>query len=388
QQHRGGCGAAVDRLLSGDDVLLHQQHPAEGRWYPPRRPSAPPDPRHGRLYRKLRAGQEGEGLRLGRGRPRGPDLRPVGQGAGPEILQPDQGQAGLVRGAPGRPQPREPGGPAAARQDPERRARALRPDAVVRHHRHPDPGAGHRHRPRRFRRRQAALSQDHPDGRRRRRRRPHPHPAADVLLPSDAGADRARLRLHRPAAAVQGHQGQAAPLHQGSGGDGRLSDRGRQRRGDAGAGLGRGARQHGPAGAGPRGQGVQGPGRPPGQPRSGLRHRTGRPGGPVRRTRRRADRARHARSRAAEPLRRRRRRSVERRTGRPGRRGLHPRAPRRQRDHRAGRGAGPFAGRPPSGRARRRLRRPVRHPGGLSPQGQDHDHPRPAGPAGGRAGRG
>ena len=46
-------------------------------------------------------GQAREGRRLRRGRPRGPDLRAVGQGARPQVLVPDQGQAGLVRGAPG-----------------------------------------------------------------------------------------------------------------------------------------------------------------------------------------------------------------------------------------------------------------------------------------------
>ena len=49
------------------------------------------------------------------------------------------------------PQPRIPGGAAAARQDPQRRARALRQDAGLRADRHADHGARHRHRPRRFR---------------------------------------------------------------------------------------------------------------------------------------------------------------------------------------------------------------------------------------------
>ncbi len=50
---------------------------------------------------------------------------------------------------------------------------------------------------------EAALSQDHHHDRRRRRRLAHPHAAADVLLPADARADRARLRLHRAAAALR-----------------------------------------------------------------------------------------------------------------------------------------------------------------------------------------
>jgi DNA gyrase/topoisomerase IV subunit B len=68
--------------------------------------------------------------------------------------------------------------------------------------RHADHGAGHRHRPRGIQRRQAALSQDHHHDGRRRRRRPHPHAAADLLLSPDAGADRARPSLYRPAAAL------------------------------------------------------------------------------------------------------------------------------------------------------------------------------------------
>jgi hypothetical protein len=46
--------------------------------------------------------------------------------------------------------------------------------------------------------RQAALSQDHHHDRRRRRRRPYPHAAADLLLPPDAVADRARPPLSSP----------------------------------------------------------------------------------------------------------------------------------------------------------------------------------------------
>ena len=99
-------------------------------------------------------------------------------------------------------QPREPGGAAPARQDPQRRARPLRQDAGLRPDRHPDHRAGRRHRPRRLRHREDPLSPDHRDDRRRRRRRPHPHPAAHLLLPADAAGDRARLSLYRPAAAL------------------------------------------------------------------------------------------------------------------------------------------------------------------------------------------
>ena len=108
---------------------------------------------------------------------------------------------GQVRTVPGRgrqrrrlgqagPQPPEPGDPAAEGQDPQRRARALRPDASAEGNRHADPGARHRHRPRGIQPREAALSQDRHHDRRRRRRRAYPHAAADLLLPADARADR------------------------------------------------------------------------------------------------------------------------------------------------------------------------------------------------------
>ena len=57
---------------------------------------------------------------------------------------------------------------------------------------------------------EAALSQDHHHDRRRRRRIAHPHAAADVLLPPDEAAGRARLRLHRAAAALRHSKGQEA----------------------------------------------------------------------------------------------------------------------------------------------------------------------------------
>ena len=52
---------------------------------------------------------------------------------------------------------------------------------------------------------QAALSPHRLHDRCRRGRQPYPHSAADLLLPLHAPADRERLCLHRPAAAVQGH---------------------------------------------------------------------------------------------------------------------------------------------------------------------------------------
>ena len=71
------------------------------------------------------------------------------------------------------------------------------------------------HRPRRFRSRQAALPPHHHHDRRRRRWLAHPHAAADVLLPANAGADRARPHLYRAAAALQDQARQAGGLRQG-----------------------------------------------------------------------------------------------------------------------------------------------------------------------------
>ncbi len=130
------------------------------------------------------------------------------------------------------PQPRQPGGAAPARQDPEYRAGAVRQDAVERFHRLAHHRAGYRHRAGGVQRRQAALSQDHHHDRRRCRRRPYPHPAADLLLSPDARTDRARPYLHRPAAALQSGARQVGAIPEGRSGIAGLSGRrGRGRRG-------------------------------------------------------------------------------------------------------------------------------------------------------------
>ena len=131
------------------------------------------------------------------------------------------------------PQPRIPGRLAAARQNPQCRARAHGQDAVVRADRHADHRARHRHRHRRIHHRQAALPQDHHHDRRRRRRRPYPHAAADLLLPADARDHRPRLSLHRPAAALQNRARQVRAISQGRARARGLSDRYRPRRGGA-----------------------------------------------------------------------------------------------------------------------------------------------------------
>ncbi len=91
----------VERRLPRDHAVLHQQHPPARRRHPPVGLPRRPDPGDHRLCRELRRRQAGEGSGHRRGRPRGPDLRAIGQGARPQVLVPDQGQAGLLRGAPG-----------------------------------------------------------------------------------------------------------------------------------------------------------------------------------------------------------------------------------------------------------------------------------------------
>src|SRR6195256_5399760 len=185
--------------------------------------------------------QGGRGRRGTRGRPQGARIDPPQGRARRELVA---GQAGRLSGARsgafravhrrgrfGRrvgqagPQTRQPGDPAAARQDPERRARTLRQDAVLGRDRHADHGARHRYRHRRLRPGQAQVPQDHHHDGRRRRRQPHPHAADDVLLSPDARPDRARPSLHRPAAALQSGQGQVGDLSQGRAGARRPPDR-------------------------------------------------------------------------------------------------------------------------------------------------------------------
>ena len=81
--------------------------------------------------------------------------------------------------------------------------------------RHADHRARLRHRPRRVRHQQAALSPHHHHDGRGRRRFAHPHVAADVLLPADPAAHRARPHLHRATATVQSEARQAGGLRQG-----------------------------------------------------------------------------------------------------------------------------------------------------------------------------
>ena len=91
----------------------------------------------------------------------------------------------------------------------------FRQDADLRRSGHPDHRAGLWYRPRGVQPGQAALPPHHHHDRCRRGWFAHPHPAADLLLPSDAGSDRAWPYLHRPAAAVQDQEGQAGAVPEG-----------------------------------------------------------------------------------------------------------------------------------------------------------------------------
>ena len=96
------------------------------------------------------------------------------------------------------PRPQLPGDPAAAREDHQQREEPHQQGALE----HRDPGDHHRDRHRhrrRVRHREAPLPPDHRHDGRRRRRLPHPHADPHLPLPPDAGAARARPRLHRRA---------------------------------------------------------------------------------------------------------------------------------------------------------------------------------------------
>ena len=99
--HRRRGRAVVERQLPRERAAVHQQHPAARRRHASDRLAQRADASGDRLCRALRPRQEGEGRPHRRRLPRGPDLRALGQMPGPEILLADQGQAGLLRGAPG-----------------------------------------------------------------------------------------------------------------------------------------------------------------------------------------------------------------------------------------------------------------------------------------------
>ena len=105
--------AVVERRLSRERALLHQQHPAARRRHAPRRlPRCADAPGH-RLCGENADRPQGEGRPHRRRLPRRLDRGAVGQGRGPEVFVADQGQAGLL------------GGPARRRERHQRRAQCL-----------------------------------------------------------------------------------------------------------------------------------------------------------------------------------------------------------------------------------------------------------------------
>ena len=99
------------------------------------------------------------------------------------------------------PRPHDSGDPASAREDHQLREEPHQQGALQ----HGDPGDDHRDRHgirRRVRHLEPALRPRHRHDRRRRRRRAHPHARADLPVPHDARALRARPRLHRRPSAL------------------------------------------------------------------------------------------------------------------------------------------------------------------------------------------
>ena len=126
-RHRRRGGAVVERRLPRAGAVLHQQHPAARRRHPSRRLPRRADARHQQVRRRDRHRQEGEGGAHRRRRPRRPDRGAVGQGAGPQVLQPDQGQAGLLGGQAGGRERRRRSADGLVRGAPEGRPRSSSP---------------------------------------------------------------------------------------------------------------------------------------------------------------------------------------------------------------------------------------------------------------------
>ena len=108
-----------------------------------------------------------------------------------------------------------PGDPPHQGQDPQRGEGPVRQDAGQRRDQDDDRGPRVRDRQGGLRSLQAAVPPHRDHDRRRRGRIAYPHAAADVLLPPDAGADRARPRIHRAASSVPREAGPRGELHQG-----------------------------------------------------------------------------------------------------------------------------------------------------------------------------
>ena len=91
----GRAGRAVERLLPGEHVRLHEQHSAEGRRHAPGGVSQRADANAQQLHRE-RVLDQGQDRDVRRRRPRRTDGDSVGEDARPEVLLADQGQAGLL----------------------------------------------------------------------------------------------------------------------------------------------------------------------------------------------------------------------------------------------------------------------------------------------------
>jgi len=100
RRDRDRRGAGMERFVLRKRPVLHQQHPP-ARWrHPSCRLPRRADPHAQQLCGKVGPAQEGEGEPFGRGYARGADRDRLGQAARSQVLQPDQGQAGVLRGAP------------------------------------------------------------------------------------------------------------------------------------------------------------------------------------------------------------------------------------------------------------------------------------------------
>ena len=97
RQHAGRSRDAVERLVSGEHVLLHQQHSAEGRRHASCGLSRGADAHAQQLHREGTRGEEGKNRHHRRRCARGTDRDPVGEAARSEVLLANQGQAGVVR---------------------------------------------------------------------------------------------------------------------------------------------------------------------------------------------------------------------------------------------------------------------------------------------------
>jgi hypothetical protein len=99
-------GVTVDVALQWNESykraarLLHQHDQEPRRRHPPDRLPPGPDPDHQQLRHRVQAPRQGRQGRdpVGRRSARGPDRGHLGQGVGPEVLEPGQGQAGVERG--------------------------------------------------------------------------------------------------------------------------------------------------------------------------------------------------------------------------------------------------------------------------------------------------